>query len=135
MFGKDYILREVEKLALVIARLMGLKAGGKTNEFIHLADSTLLHEYNIPLEKLLALSIEDFGLLLEKENYSADKLDALAQLLYLHIEPFSVNTETLLTLQKILVLFDQLEEKYHRQSFENINKRNFIHQFVNKNYE
>lgn len=60
MFRKDYILNEIEKLTLVIARLMGLKANGKVDEFIHLADSTLLNEYNIPLAELLELTIEDF---------------------------------------------------------------------------
>ena len=115
MFKRDYILNDIEKLALVIARLIGLKADGKADEFIHLADSTLLHEYNIRLEELLELTIEDFKLKLEKENYSADKLDALAQLLYLHCEPFITGSETLLMLQKVLVIFDLLEQKYHRQ--------------------
>jgi hypothetical protein len=135
MFRKDYILSEIEKLALVIARLMGLKTEGKEDEFIHLADSTLLNEYNIPLDELLGLTIEDFRLRLENENYSADKFDALAQLLYLYSEPFGANPETLLTLQKVLIIFDLLEQKYHRQSFENINKRNRIYQFVKRNYE
>jgi hypothetical protein len=135
MFRKDYILNEVEKLSLVIARLMGLKADGKADEFTDLADSTLLSEYNIPLAELLELTVEDFKLKLEKENFSADKLDALAQLLYLDAEPFSANPETLLTVQKVLIIFDMIEQKYHRQSFENINKRNFIHQFVRRNYE
>jgi hypothetical protein len=132
---RDYILNEIEKIALVIARLMGLKAAGKTDEFIHLADSTLLNEYHIPLAELLELTIEDFELKLDEENYTADKLDALAQLLYLYCEPFSVNPETLLALRKVLILFDTLEQKHHRQSFENINKRNFIYQFIQRNYE
>ncbi|MFI5136640.1 MAG: hypothetical protein ACHQIM_02355 [Sphingobacteriales bacterium] len=132
---RDYILNEIEKLALVIARLMGLKTAGKDDEFIHLADSTLLHEYNIPLDELLELTTEGFERTLERGNYSADKLDALAQLLFLHAEPLAVNPETLLSLQKVLIIFDRLEQKYHRQSFENINKRNRIYEFVNNNYE
>jgi hypothetical protein len=132
---RDYILNEIEKLALVLARLMGLKTAGKADEFIHLADSTLLHEYNIHLEELLELTIEGFERTLEKENYSADKLDALGQLLFLHSEPFAANPETLLSLQKVLIIFDRLEQKHHRQSFENINKRNRIYEFLNNNYE
>jgi hypothetical protein len=135
MFIRDYILNDIEKLALVIARLIGLKADGKADEFIHLADSTLLHEYNMRLEELLELTIDAFKLKLEKENYSADKLDALAKLLYLHCEPFSPGPETQLILKKVLIIFDILEQKYHRQSFENINKRKFIYQFVNRSYE
>jgi len=132
---RDYILNEIEKLALVIARLMGLKTAGKDDEFIRLADSTLLHEYNIHLEELLELTTEGFERTLERENYSADKLDALAQLLFLHSEPLAANPETLLSLQKVLIIFDLLEQKYHRQSFENITKRNRIYEFMNNNYE
>jgi transcriptional regulator with XRE-family HTH domain len=135
MYKKDYILNEAEKLALVIAKLMGLKAEDKADEFIHLADSTLRNEYNISLEELLELTIEDFKLKLEKENNSADKLDALAQLLYVFNEPFSVNPETLQVLQKVIIIFDLLEQKYHLQSFENITKRNLMNQFINRNYE
>ena len=135
MYRKDYILNEVEKLTLVIARLIGLKSAGKADGFIQLADSTLLHEYNIPLEGLLELTIEGFKRTLEMENYSASKLDALAQLLFLNSEPFAVNPETLLALQKVLIVFDLLEQKYHRQSFENINKRNRIYEFMNNNYD
>jgi hypothetical protein len=131
---KDCILNEIEKLALIIAKLIGLKAGGKTDEFIHLADSTLVDEYNITLEDLLDLTIEDFKLTLNKENYSADKLDALAQLLYLRSELFDVNHETLLTLKKVLIIFDLLEQKHNRQSFENNNKRKYIYRFVDSNY-
>jgi hypothetical protein len=135
MYKKDYILNEAEKLTLVIVKLMGLKAENKADKFIHLADSTLLSEYNISLAELLELTIEDFKLKLEKENNSADKLDALAQLLYVCNEPFSVDPETLQVLQKVIIIFDLLEQKCHRQSFENINKRNLINQFINHNYE
>jgi hypothetical protein len=135
MYKKDYILNEAEKLTLVIAKLIGLKAEDEADEFIQLADSTLLNEYNISLEELFELTIEDFKLKLEKENNSADKLDALAQLLYLCSEPFSVNPETLQLLQKAIIIFDRLEQKHHRQSFENINRRNLINQFINHNYE
>jgi endonuclease III len=135
MIKEDYILNEIEKLALLIARLLGLKEAGKTDEFIHLANTSLLNEYPITLEELLDLTSEDFKLELEKKNFSANKLDAMAKLLYIYSEPFNVNPETLLSLQKVIIIFDLLEQKYHWQSFENINKRTFIHQFVNHNYE
>ena len=135
MFKKDYLLNEIEKLSLIIAKLMGLKEAGKTDEFILLADTTCLNEYNIHLGELLELSPEDFKLLLAGLNCSADKLDALGQLLYLYCQPFSINPETFSTLQKVIVIFDLLETKYHWQSFENIKKRNFIDQFINRDYE
>ena len=132
---KDFILNEVEKIAVVVAGLAGFKVANKSDEFIKLADTTLQNEYGIKLQELLDLNTDDFELWLQKQNYHADKLDVLAQLLYMHYEPFNTNPETLTALQKVIIIFDLLEKKHHRASFENINKRNTIYQFLQNNYE
>jgi hypothetical protein len=134
MYRRDILLNEIEKLAILLAKLMGFKADGKEDEFTQLAENTMLKEYNIPLPELMGFTLEEFELRLSKENYSADKLDALAHLLYMDSEPFTASDETLLSLQKTLFIFDLLEKKHHRQSFENIHKRDHIYQFLKDNY-
>ena len=52
MYKESFIDNEIRKLALIFARLMGLKADGKADEFVQLADSTLLNEYNIDWDEL-----------------------------------------------------------------------------------
>jgi hypothetical protein len=131
---KDYILNELEKITLMMARLASLKVEAKPDEFIQLADTMLQNEFDIKLQELLELTPEDLEFLLEKQNYHPDKLEALAQLLYMYCEPFSPNPETLLALQKVLLIFDRLEQKHHRSSFQNINKRNSIYQFLQNNH-
>jgi hypothetical protein len=133
--SKDYILREVEKITIMMARLVGFKDEAKPDEFIKLADTMLQNEFNIKLDELLGLTVSDLELLLISGNYKADQLQALAKLLYMHTEPFSPSPETLTSLQKILLIFDLLEKKHHRSSFDNINKRNTIYQFIQNNYE
>lgn len=132
---KDFILNELEKISLMMARIAGFKEQAKPDEFIKLADTMLQNEFNIKLDDLLALTTEDFELLLLKGNYKADKLDALAQLLYMLTEPFTPSPETLASLQKTLMIFEWLEKKHHSSSFENINKQNAIYQFIKNNYE
>jgi hypothetical protein len=132
---KDYILRELEKITVIMARLVGFKDQAKPDEFIKLADTMLQNEFDIKLDELLALSADNFELFLVKGNYKTDKLNALAQLLYMHAEPFSPSPETLAILQKILLIFEWLEKKHHSSSFENINKQNIIYQFLQTNYE
>jgi hypothetical protein len=61
---------------------------------------------------------------------SADKLDALAQLLYLHSEPFSINPDTIINLRKVSMIYDLLEQKHHRQSLDNISRRKKIKTFI-----
>ena len=118
-----------------MARLAGFTEEAKPDEFIKLADTMLQNEFDIKLDELLALSADDFETFLVKGNYKADKLDALAQLLYMHAGPFIPSPETLATLQKILLVFEWLEKKHHSSSFENINKQNIIYQFLQENYE
>jgi len=86
---KDYILNELEKITLLMARLAGLKAEAKPDEFIKLADTMLQNEFDLKLQELLELTTDEFKSLLEKQNYPPDKLEALAQLLYLYYEPFN----------------------------------------------
>ncbi|MDN3581986.1 hypothetical protein [Mucilaginibacter flavus] len=133
--AKDYILRELEKISLVMARLAGLKEEAKPDEFIKLADTMLQDEFDIKLDELLDLSIADFEQFLTEGGYKSDKLDALAQLLYMYAEPFTPSPETLLTLQKILLIFEWMEKKHHSSSFQNISKQNIIYQFLQTNYE
>ena len=132
---RDILVDGIEKLALVLAKLMGFKKAGKANEFTQLAENTMLKEYDISVSELLGITLNEFEAWLSKENHNADKLDVLAQLLYLNSEPFTVSIETRLALQKTLFIFDLLEQKHHRQSFENINKRNRIYQFLKNNHE
>jgi hypothetical protein len=132
---KDFILREIEKVVYSIARLAGFKNSVNPEAFIQHADQMLQDEYDLKLHDLLKLSIEDFDMLLDERNYSPDKLDALAQLLYMYYEPFAATDQTLAALQKIISIFNRLEKKHKRTSFENINKRNAIYQFLQNNYE
>ncbi|MEO3404035.1 hypothetical protein AAFN85_09040 [Mucilaginibacter sp. CAU 1740] len=132
---KDFILREIEKIVYSITRLAGFKNATNPEAFDQYADQMLQEEYDINLPALLELSTDDFELLLDDRNYSPEKLDALAQLLYMYYEPFVVNDETLIGLQKIISIFNRLEKRHHRTSFENINKRDTIYQFLKENYE
>lgn len=130
MYKENFIDNEIRKLALIFARLLGLKADGKTDEFVHMADNTLLNEYNFEWDELPDMPLNDFEVMLQSNGYGADKLDTLAQILYLRTEPFQNTAETREILQKVLVVYDMLEQQHHWQSFENVNKRNIILQFL-----
>jgi uncharacterized protein (DUF1697 family) len=132
MFQRDFLLNEARKFAEMLARLMGLKAEGLMVEFDQQTDKLLQQEYNTTTERLLALSLDDFRHNIENANYTAEKLNALSQLLYLFAEPFADDDETASLLQKVLIIFDALEKQHHYQSFDNIAKQKFIHQYLIK---
>jgi hypothetical protein len=59
MQQRDYILNEARKLALILARLMGLKVEGKEEDYLQYFNSTLQEEYNTELEGLLNLPMRN----------------------------------------------------------------------------
>lgn len=131
MYQRDYILNETRKLAVMLARLMGLKVDGDDAGFQQEFNAALQTEYDIAAETLLTLDEDAFAQHVQNAPYSAEKLNALGQLLYVYAEPFQHNEGTHLLLKKVLIIFDALERKHHFQAFENIAKRNDILRFLN----
>ena len=135
MLRRDYILNEANKLAKLLAKLLGLKAEGDNEEYRQYFNEVLQDEYNVELEELLKASETDFGNTIKYAGYSAERMNALSQMLYVFAEPFDANEETAAILKKVLILFDELEAQHHYESFENLNKRNTIYSFFTNNYE
>jgi hypothetical protein len=135
MYQRDYMLNEARKFAQLLAKLMGLKTEGKLEEFTQEFDSALQSEYDVELEELMDLSEGAFKKHLLDTDYSAEKLNALSQLLYVFAEPFTPNEDTALILKKVLIIFEILEQKHHFDSFENVEKRNNIYRVLNTIHE
>jgi len=132
---RDMVVDEMRKMALIIAKLMGIKAQGTQQEFTKEFENILSEEYNTELEALLVLNEEKFKQLINSGKYNSEKLNALSQMLYMLAEPFKNDGETELLLKKVLAIFDVLEEKYHFQSLDNITKRNTIYKYFENYYE
>jgi hypothetical protein len=135
MFQRDFIMNEARKFALVLAKLLGLKAEGEYNEYLKYFNEVLDEEYNAELEELLKLDEEDFKKRLVDAGYTPEKLNALGQMLYVFADPFSADEETSALLKKVMVIFNLLEKEHHYESFDNITRRNVIYQYFNNNYE
>ena len=129
MYTRDLVVDEIQKMALVIAKLLGIKSAGTAAEFEEEFNNVLQSEYNIELEELLTLTEEEFINKINTAEYSSEKLNALSQMLYVFAEPFNADAEAQLLLKKVLAIFDLLEQKYHTQSFDNLNKRNTIYRY------
>jgi hypothetical protein len=131
MFQSDYMLNEARKFAELLARLIGLKADGKYAEYNDQFNEMLRKEYDTELERLMALTEDEFIAALRSSDYSTEKLNALSQLLYVFAQPLNDDEETILILKKVLLIFDLLENEHNYQSFENIDKRKTIYHYFN----
>lgn len=131
----DYILNETRKIALMLAKLMGLKTEESNEEFQQYFNEVLHDEYQTELAELLELSENEFAERISTAKYSSEKLNALSQMLYVFAEPFTINDHTALLLKKVLILFNLLESEHHYESFDNLSKRNKIYSFFKNNYD
>lgn len=130
MFQRDYLLIEIQKLSLILARLIGLKKAGKLDDFNLEVDALLQAEYDSDLEQILTLSEDEFSTFLQTTSFSAEKLNALAQILHIFAQPLSNDPIAVLLLRKVLLIFDHLAEKHQYSSYQNIEISNSIRKFL-----
>lgn len=131
MYRKDYFLNETQRLAQVIAKMLGLKTGGdKPEEVRQVYNNALDSEYEVTEAELLAFGNDEFVQWLHQKQFSAAKINTLAQLLYYSAAPFGNDDLTLNKLQKTITLLNLLEQEHHMQLFENISKRQVIQQYL-----
>lgn len=136
MIRRDFIQAEIQKLAQVLARIIGLKRDGRPDQADDLLKQSLSEHFDFNMVDLQELSIRDFLEALRKKNFPAEKADLLAQYLLEAVQPLqSQDLFTRNILQKVLALFDFLEQEHHRQTLENLQRRSAINKFLEKNDE
>lgn len=136
MIRKDFVEAEIQKLAQVLARILGLKNDGNVDEGIEGAFEALNDSFGLSREDLEQTSVEDFQASLEGQSYSPEKLNLMAQLMFETVYPFQEVEETFLILHKTAAVLNLLENVHHQQSFENIARREQINTFLNnRQYE
>ena len=127
MLNRDYIKAEIEKLAQVLAKLIGLKDQEKRHEYENLFQQTL--EKSFGINDFRNLSVADFELLLRSKNFLPEQLDLLSQFLFLEAHPIDSQSPIDL-LNKILVILDLLEKEHHIQTLDNIDRRRLIEKYI-----
>lgn len=130
MYRRDYILNEARKFAALLAKLLGLKTEGSGLAFEQETAAALGEEFNTNLPKLIDLSEEEFTRLILSADYSAEKLNALGSILYIHATPLQKDSATIALAQKILLVYNLLEQQHHYQTFENIGRRAELENFL-----
>lgn len=130
MIRRDFLQAEIEKLAQALAKILGLKKVGKTQEAADLINKTLLQDFNLSLNETAQYDADDFKALLVSKNYPTEKLDLLSRFLLESVSPFQQNPETFTVLNHVLTIYQFLEREHHTQSLENLNQKRVILQFL-----
>ncbi|MDF3076181.1 MAG: hypothetical protein K0S09_70 [Sphingobacteriaceae bacterium] len=121
----------MQKLAQVLARIIGLKKDGEIEEAHKAIANTLSEGFSLDESFLNTSTPAEFQVFLNQQRYSEEKLNVLTQLLFESAHPFEDLLEIHNRLRLVLVVFNQLEKEYHTQSLDNIAKRQMIDKFLN----
>lgn len=134
---KDYLMRQVEELGQVLAKIissiLSLKnAGNITNTYVTIQES-FSKELDIDLEKMILLSEQDFIKFISDTFFDNPKiLEILANILYEAAEHSANSVEKKNCAEKSLVLFERSAGKEKTFSFSHQTKINSIKNLIDK---
>lgn len=131
MYRRDLLTAEIQKLAQALARIMGLKLQGNLVEAEQGIDDTLENDFGILYPDLLKSSLADFSTFLTEKDFPAEKLDLFSQLLYLRFDPVLKDEENRSLAEKLLLIYQTLENKFHVINMINIDRQQKTQQYLN----
>lgn len=128
MYKRDLITAEIEKLAQILASIMGLKIEGKLAEALELFNETLENSFKLPTIILEDENINVFEQWLNQTDLPAEKLDSLSEFLYyeLGISP----ERNMLIAPRLNLIYQILAEKHKIVHLVNFHRQEIIQQYL-----
>ncbi|MDN3587014.1 hypothetical protein QWY86_10070 [Pedobacter aquatilis] len=128
MYRKDLITSEIQKLAEVLAKIMGLKLEGKFVEAQNIFEETMVNSFHLPLAILENQDVTVFEDWLEKSELPAGKLDSLSEFLYYELGLSSEQNK--LIAPKLNLIYKLLSDKHKIVHLVNFHRQNNIQQYL-----
>ncbi|MFD2584669.1 hypothetical protein ACFSR6_19400 [Pedobacter vanadiisoli] len=128
MYRRDLITAEIQKLAQVLARIMGLKLEGKLAEAGQLFDETIETGFQLPKEILENRDLTFFENWLNENNLLPEKLDSLSEFLYYEL---GISAErNLLIAPKLNLVYQYLSDRHKIVHLVNLHRQQTIQQYL-----
>ena len=128
MYRKDLITAEIQKLAEVLTKIMGLKLDGKFVEAQNVFDETIANAFNLPKDILENHGLTSFNNWLEGSELSAEKLDSLSEFLYYELGLSEERNKIIAP--KLNLIYKLLSDKHKIVHLVNFHRQNNIKQYL-----
>lgn len=128
MFRKDLITAEIQRLAEVLARIMGLKLEGNFDEALSVFNETLKNAFLLPTEILEDKDLSIFDNWLNSSDLPADKLDSLSEFLYYELGASEERNHVIAP--KLNLIYNCLSNKHKIVHLVNFHRQNNIKQYL-----
>ncbi|RZK49854.1 MAG: hypothetical protein EOO99_03640 [Pedobacter sp.] len=128
MIRKDLLSAEIEKLALVLAKIMGLKLEGKLQEAEQIFNQTLKEYFQLDPEILNSFNLDAFESWLANTSLGPEKLDALSEYLFYEL---GLNPERNAQIAaKLNLLYQELSTKHKIVHLVNFHRQEILKQYL-----
>lgn len=130
MYKRDLITAEIEKLAEVLARIVGLKKELRINEADELFNETLLLSFGLENNLLFIPEKEAFQEWLDQKDPGPEKLNALGDFLFSKLDFEQDLVSSSLIAQKLDLLYSHLAAKHQVVHLINMGRQKYIQQYL-----
>jgi len=131
MYRRDLITAEIQKLAQVLARIMGLKLEGKLAESDEMMSSAMENEFGLSAAALNTGTKHEFEQLLLDKDFPAEKLDMLSQFLFFQFDPHTPSAINHILADRLLSIYHVLEVTHHVINMVNLDRQKVISNYLN----
>lgn len=130
MLRRDLISAEIEKLAQVLARIIGLKKEDKLIEAEDLYFETLESGFGLKKDLLLQTETLPFENWLNQANLSPEELNLLSDFLYSELDFDNKIERSKLFAQKLIFIYQMLSNKHQIVHLINLGRQKLIEQYL-----
>ncbi len=133
MEQRDWYLKEVQKFAAILARLLGLKNEGRLGEASSLIEDTCRNLTGLAAQQLAQLSDEALLALITFNELTKDQVEALAELLAQEGELLKESgnmPESLHQFRRAVFLLNYLTQSRKEYSFEREQRLNALNRLI-----
>jgi len=128
MYKRDLITAEIERLAQVLARMLGLKLDGKPDEALEIFNETMESSFGLSPDILADADISPFKAWMEKHNLPAAKLDSLSEFLFYELG--TSPQRNAIIAPKLNLIYQVLAEKHKLVHLVNFHRQEIIQQYL-----
>lgn len=130
MYKRDLITVEIQKLAQVLAKILGLKIELQLDEAELLFQQTLEKDFGLPNQMLYAPDLVPFEEWLAHHDLLPEKLEMLSQFIFSEIDATASKEKNKSLAQKLTLIYQILMAKYHIVHLINLDRQKQINQFL-----
>lgn len=131
MYRRDLITAQIQKLAQVLARIIGLRLEGKLEESETLMTQSLLADFGIHITDLFNSDEQVFAHVIDQQEFPAEKLEMLSQFLYAWFESSTTEHEKTALAGKLQLIYEWLGQKHHIITLINLDREKMVRQYLN----